>query len=114
MRHIKKNEAETYSGDGYSGMDYPMIDKDINFAVIKINGRSPKNGYQGNTECKELLYIVNGKGILYSKEKKEEFEFTQGDVIVIEKNEYYAFNGEFEAAVPCTPAWTKEQHKYIG
>lgn len=47
------------------------------------------------------------------KENNEMIEFNQGDVILIDKNEYYAFEGNFEAAVPCTPAWYSEQHKYI-
>lgn len=113
MLFIKKREAEFYSGDGYSGMDYPMSDEDINFAVIKINCRSPKIGYQVNTDCKELLYIINGNGTLYLKNNKDEVIFNQGDVILIDKNECYAFDGNFEAAVPCTPAWTSEQHKYV-
>ncbi len=112
MQYIEKNKAEFYEGDGYSGMDYPMTDPDINFAVIKINCRSPKTGYQFNTDCKELLYIIHGKGVLYTKNETKEFE--QGDVILIDKNEYYALDGSFEAAVPCTPAWTSEQHKYVG
>lgn len=112
MVHIKREEANAYGGDGYSGMDYPMTDTDINFAVIKIMSRSPKTGYQVNEECKELLYITQGIGTLYCKEK-EAFTFKKGDVIVIDKGEYYAFEGDFEAAVPCTPAWTVEQHKYI-
>lgn len=113
MIYIKKEKAQFYSGDGYSGMDYPSTDKDINFAVIKIEGRSPKIGYQVNTECKELLYIMEGNGTISLKERKEKISFKQGDVIVLEKNECYAFDGDFEAAVPCTPAWTSEQHKYI-
>lgn len=111
MEFIKREQAEFYSGDGYSGMDYPSSDKDINFAVIKINCRSPKTGYQVNKECKELLYIINGNGILYLK-NDHELIFNRGDVILIDKNEWYAFDGNFEAAVPCTPAWTSEQHKY--
>lgn len=113
MEFIKKSQAMFYSGDGYSGMDYPSVDKDINFAVIKINGRSPKVGYQVNTNCKELLYIINGEGTLYLKENNDRVAFNQGDVILINKNEYYAFDGNFEATVPCTPAWTSDQHKYI-
>ena len=113
MLYIKKSEAEFYSGDGYSGMDYPSSDKDINFAVININGRSPKTGFQVNTDCKELLYIINGSGTLHMKNNNEKIEFNQGDVILIDKNECYAFAGTFEAAVPCTPAWSSEQHKYI-
>lgn len=50
-------------------MDYPMTDADINVAVIKINGRSPKVGYQTNTACKELLYIISGSGTLEVKGK---------------------------------------------
>lgn len=113
MEFIEHSKAEFYSGDGYSGFDYPSSDKDINFAVIKISSRSPKKGFQVNTSCKELLYILNGNGILYMKDNGEKKEFNQGDVIIINKNECYAFDGHFEAAVPCTPAWNSEQHKYI-
>lgn len=112
MELIRKDEAEFYQGDGYSGMDYTSQDKDINFAVIKISGRSPKSGFQLNTECKELLYILAGSGTLHLK-NGDESSFCEGDVIVIEKNEAYAFDGEFEAAVSCTPAWNSTQHKYI-
>ena len=111
--YVSKEKAEFYSGDGYSGMDYPMTDADINVAVIKINGRSPKVGYQTNAECKELLYIMTGSGILEVKGKEEKIKFKSGDVILLDKNECYAFEGEFEACVPCTPAWTSEQHKYV-
>lgn len=113
MEFMKKEKAEFYSGDGYSGMDYPLSDKDINFAVIKINSRSPKTGFQVNTNCKELLYVINGNGTVYLKDNNEKINFNQGDVIIIDKNECYAFEGDFEAATPCTPAWTSEQHKYI-
>lgn len=113
MEYIKKSEAVFYSGDGYSGMDYPCQDKDINFAVININGRSPKSGYQVNTGCKELLYIISGSGTLYKKDSEDVIKFNQGDVIIIDKNECYAFSGNFEAGVPCTPAWTSEQHEYV-
>ena len=112
MYCIKKSEAQEYSGDGYSGRDYPMTDPDINFATIKINCRSPKSGFQVNEECKELLYIINGSGNLYKSINNEVISFEQGDIIFIDKNEYYAFDGNFEAAVPCTPAWYQEQHKY--
>lgn len=113
MLHIKKSDAEFYSGDGFSGMDYPITDKDINFAVIKVDGRSPKEGYQVNTDCKELLYIIDGNGILFRKDNSTSVEFSKGDVILIDKGECYAFDGSFEADVSCTPAWTSEQHKYV-
>jgi hypothetical protein len=112
MNCIKMNEANAYSGDGYSGNDYPMTDPDINFATIKINCRSPKKGFQANTDCKELLYILNGSGKMYKMDSDEVYDFNKGDLLFIGKNEYYAFDGDFEAAVPCTPAWYPEQHIY--
>lgn len=113
MIYINKDKASAYSGDGYSGLDYPSPDTDINFAVIKIDGRSPKKGYQVNTACKELLYIMSGSGVMELKDNKDSVSFKQGDVILLDKGECYAFLGSFEAAVPCTPAWTSEQHKYV-
>jgi len=112
MEFIESTKGEFYSGNGYSGIDYPSTDKDINFAVIKISSRSPKSGFQVNTACKELLYILNGSGTIYMKDDIKR-DFFQGDVIIIDKNECYAFDGDFEAAVPCTPAWTSDQHKYV-
>ena len=70
-------------------MDYPMTDTDINVAVIKIIGRSPKVGYQTNTACKELLYIMSGSGVLEVKGKQERIEFKIGDVILLDKNDCY-------------------------
>ena len=92
---------------------YPIFDKDLDLSVIKINGRSPKVGYQTNTACKELLYIMSGSGTLEVKGKEEIIEFKKSDVNLLDKNECYAFEGKFEALVPCTPAWTSEQHKYV-
>lgn len=113
MQVIKKSEAEYYTGNGYYGYDYPSVDPDINFAVICISTRSPETGYQVNRECKELLYIIKGEGVLYKKDSNEEISFQEGDVIFIDKGELYVFDGNFEAAVPCTPAWTSEQHDYV-
>ena len=112
MEYISKDKSIEYSGDGYSGFDYPSNDKDINFAIIRIKGRSPKTGYQVNLDCKELLYITSGNGALNIKGNNEIVNFIKGDVIIIDKGEFYTFDGDFEAAVPCTPAWTTEQHKY--
>lgn len=113
MLYIKKEQSERYSGNGFSGIDYLVKDKDIDFAVIKVSGRSPDRGFQVNTECKELLYIISGNGLIHLKEENITREFVKGDVILINKNECYSFEGEFEASVSCSPSWTSEQHKYI-
>lgn len=113
MQIIKREEAEYYTGNGYYGYDYPSVDPDINFAVISISTRSPEKGYQVNRDCKELLYIIKGEGTLYKKNSDDDIKFKEGDLLYIDKGELYAFDGDFEAAVPCTPAWTAEQHEYV-
>lgn len=113
MIYVGKEKAEFFGDDDKSGFQYPIFDKDLDLSVIKINGRSPKVGYQTNTACKELLYIMSGSGTLEVKGKEEIIEFKKSDVILLDKNECYAFEGKFEALVPCTPAWTSEQHKYV-
>ncbi len=113
MVYINKKEAEEYVGDGFSGIDYKKCDNEIDFAIIKVNGHSPKSGYQVNTECKELLYITEGSGTLTIKNVLSKIRFSKGDVIIINRGELYAFDGNFEASVSCTPAWTQEQHQYI-
>lgn len=113
MVYINKLESEEYTGDGFSGIDYKKCDEEIDFAIIKVNGKSPKSGYQVNTECKELLYIIEGSGTLFMKDMVSEIKFSKGDVIIINRGELYSFDGNFEASVSCTPAWKEEQHQYI-
>lgn len=113
MKLVKQSEGNTYTGKGYSGIDYPVMDSDIDFAVIKINGRSPEIGYQVNTECKEILYIIKGSGILFLRENSSTYPFNEGDVLLLQKGEYYAFDGNFVAGVSCNPAWRSEQHQYV-
>jgi len=112
MEQIKREQALNYNCNGYSSLDYPSKDNDINSAIIKIEKRSPEIGYQANTAWKELLYILNGQGDLFLK-NKEPIKFHEKDVLVIDQNECYAFDGNFEAAVSCIPAWDCNQQKYI-
>lgn len=113
MVYINKSESEEYTGDGFSGIDYKKCDEEIDFAIIKVCGKSPKSGYQVNTDCKELLYIIEGSGTITIKNVSPEINFSKGDVIIINRGEQYAFDGNFEASVSCTPAWTSEQHQYM-
>ena len=63
MIYVSKEKAEFYSGDGYSGMDYPMTDADINVAVIKIN--------EIELNTKTYTVTVNGNNINLSKTEFE-------------------------------------------
>ena len=68
-----------------------LKDKDIDFCINTINGRYPEKGYCTNEKCKEICYILEGKGTLTKKE--ESINFEKGDVILIEKEEILYWNG---------------------
>lgn len=112
MKITRETEAIKFENSSIcKGIEYPFGDKDINFAIAIINGRYPQKGYCTNEECKELVYVLEGKGKLNKID--EIIEFKKGDTILIDKKEIYYWDGKFKIAMPCTPAWYPEQHKII-
>lgn len=112
MKLVKLEQAQEFSNsDRCKGLEYPLNDTDINFSTAIINGRYPDKGYCVNEECKELIYVIEGKGTLNKRDKT--IEFNKGDVILIDKGEVYYWDGQCTIAMPCTPAWYPEQHKLI-
>lgn len=112
MELIKFSQSEEFkNSDTCTVREFPSQDKDINFSTGVITGRYPEKGYCMNKECKELIYIIEGKGILNKKE--ESIVFEQGDVIIIEKGEAYYWDANCKVIMPCTPAWYPEQHIMI-
>lgn len=112
MKIVRLEEANNFeNSEKCKGMEYQLNDKDINFAIAQINGRYPDQGYCMNQECKELIYVMEGKGTINKKD--EIVEFKKGDVLLIDKKESYYWDGKFTIIMPCTPAWYPEQHKMI-
>lgn len=62
--------------------------------------------------CKELCYILDGTGKI-SKKNGEVIEFKKDDVILIENEEIYYWEGNCKIIMVCTPAWYKEQCELI-
>jgi len=64
-----------------------MNDKDINGAVIELNGRYPKEGRAVNLKCKEMAYVIKGSCKLVLE--GEETLLNEGDLILIKAGEKY-------------------------
>ena len=114
MKVVKKNEAKNIrNSDTSKLLEYSigLKDKDIDFCINTISGRYPKIGYCTNEKCKEICYVLEGKGTLNKEDEMVNFE--AGDVILIDKNEIYYWNGDCEIIMICTPAWYKEQCKFL-
>lgn len=112
MKIITKNQTNEFKNSEVCiAFEYPLNDKDINGAVIKLNGRYPSKGRVVNNKCKELSYIISGLGKVVVEDK--EVVLKKGDVILIEPGERYFWDGKMTMFVPCTPAWYPEQHQEV-
>jgi len=112
MKVIHKNQTKEHkNSDVCVAIEYPMGDKDINGAVIKLNGRYPDKGKVVNLKCKEMAYIIEGSGrvVVEGKETKLQGE----DLVLIKPGEKYFWDGNMTMFVPCVPAWYPEQHKEV-
>ena len=112
MKLVLKEEAIIHkNSDNCTAIEYETNDKDINIACVEIRGRFPEKGLMTNTQCKELLYIVEGKGQLFINNKVVSLK--KDDVILIEPNEKYYWEGNLKVIPACYPAWSIEQVKFF-
>ena len=112
MKIVKKGQAEVHkNSDACTAVEYPLDDKDINGAVIELNGRYPDKGRVINLKCKEMAYVIKGSGRLVVE--GEETKLNEGDLVLIEAGEKFFWEGNMQIFMPCTPAWYPEQHKSI-
>lgn len=107
--HDKTQKFE--HGATCTAFEYPINDKDINLALIELDGRYPTEGRAVNEICKELAYVLSGQGSV--EVEGEVIELTAGDVVLIEPGEKYFWQGRMKLLMPCTPAWTAEQYRQV-
>ena len=112
MKIVHKDQVKTFKNSEFcTALEYPMDDKDINGAIIKLDGRYPDSGNVVNTICKEMAYITEGEGLISVEGKIT--KVSKGDLLLIEPGEKYYWEGKLTMFVPSTPAWYPEQHKEI-
>jgi mannose-6-phosphate isomerase-like protein (cupin superfamily) len=112
MKIVRIGQRKAFrNSDNCIVYEYPLKDKDINSAIAEISGRYPDHGYVTNRKCKELVYVLKGKGRLILKNKA--INFKEGDMLLIKPNEAYYWQGNMTIIMPCTPAWYPEQHVEI-
>ena len=113
MEIIEYNKAEKgQNSDNCKVIEYSFNDKDIDLGVATIKGRYPASGYGMNLVSKELVYVIEGSGVLICEDKK--VEFSEGDTILLQPNEKYYFETQYcKIAMACTPEWSKEQYRMV-
>lgn len=63
----------------------------MNGALISIKGRYPATGYAMNEICKELAFVVSGKGKICTTH--ETIEFAEHDTIFVDAGEKFYWEG---------------------
>lgn len=112
MKFISKDQTKIFkNSEACAAIEYPLGDKDINGAVIELNGRYPDKGRAMNFECKEMAYIIKGSGKVVVEGK--EMKLNEGDLVLIEAGEKFFWEGNMRIFMPCAPAWRAEQYKEV-
>ena len=113
MELIKEEDSfKCSNSENCKNTEYSFNDKDLDLGLAEITGRYPKKGYCLNEISKELIYILEGSGILYFKNSK--IKFKKGDSILINNNEKYYWECDYcKIAMFCAPAFKKEQYKIV-
>jgi mannose-6-phosphate isomerase-like protein (cupin superfamily) len=113
MKICKFKDATIYDKGNTVVYEYESIhDTDINGAYSVINGRFPEAGFSYNEKCKEMVYVVSGKGTLTID--LETFEIEEGDtILILPKEKFYWVGDNLKIFIPCTPAWYPEQYKSV-
>ena len=112
MKIVKKGEAKLFKGsDTCLVFEYKLGYKDIDGVVVKLSGRYPDKGAAVNEICRELGYVIEGRGLVVIN--GNDFLLSEGDVVCIDPGEKFYWDGNMTLFLPCTPAWYPEQHKFI-
>jgi len=107
----KKNAIKIKHSKKWIAYEYDHHDKDINIACIEIKGRHPDSGFVMNEKVKEIIFVTKGTGKIVIE--KTAHPLTEGSaVLVLPKQKYYV-EGNLTLVIPCTPAWTMQQHKQM-
>jgi len=112
MKIVKKTQRQEFKHKTDCVIyEYDMGDYAIDGCVAEINGRYPENGWATNKISKEMTYVINGSGKIYVE--NIECNINEGDVILINPNEKFYWQGNLKLFIPCAPAWHPDQYEII-
>ncbi|KTC86609.1 cupin domain-containing protein [Legionella brunensis] len=108
---LKQQTTERKNSEYCLVTEYPIGEKAIDFAVVKLSGRYPDERRASNLVCQEIVYIQKGNGRVVVEGKEN--ILNAGDVVLIEPGEKYFWEGHMELFISCHPAFHIEQHQLV-
>ncbi len=113
MKVIGKSNVVAFSNSPTcSGFEFAFGDKDLNAAIVTVDGRYPEQGHLINEVCKEIAYVISGEGKVGVDD--EVHQLNPGDAVMIKPGERFFWHGnKLKMLMPCSPAFYPEQHKEV-
>lgn len=111
MEIIKKTDSVKMSNSNVCEVsEYSFKNKNMDLGVATLTGRYPEKGYCVNSVSNELVYVLEGSGVVCFKDGA--VDFSEGDSILIGSGEKYYWDTEYcKVALICAPAWSPEQYE---
>jgi len=92
--------------------EYDFPNKNLWFAVWKINWRFPEKWKNLNSECDEIYYILSWTWILHYD--NSDYELNEWDAFFLERGKSYWLEGkDLLLALPTQPSFFPEQYVNI-
>ena len=91
--------------------EYDMAEPALSFGIAEIEGRYPARGFVMNRGVKELVYIAKGAGQIIRP--KGATDLAEGDAVLIDRGEVYAWEGRMVLHMTTTPRFDPAQHVLV-
>lgn len=107
---IKKDQARKKSNsESCIVWEYDFPNKNLWFAIWKINWRFPTTWKNLNHECDEIYYVLSGTGVLHYAGL--DYELHEWDAFFLEKETAYWLEwNDLLLALPTQPTFFPEQY----
>lgn len=91
--------------------EFIMEEKSISGAIAEIKDRYPEMGFVVNKVSKELAFVLSGSGYVITPTTKRPIGV--GDLIFLDKEESFAWEGALTLFMANTPKFDPKQHIII-
>ena len=98
------------NGSTCKGMSFANQTSPLDMAKIEIDGRYPESGWARNLESHEMVYVLDGRGSLTTREGAKTALAT-GDVIYVPSETWFAWDGDMTILMACSPVFNSEQYE---
>lgn len=107
---MRLDGVEFENGSTCRGVGFAVKDLPLDIAYVSIHGRYPEKGWASNELIHEMAWVEKGEGNLLIKDNAP-LPLQKGDAVVVKPGEQFAWQGELDIVIACSPPFDKNQYK---